>query len=510
MTARIDNRHATRLMRLVHSVAVKAVVLMIIFIACPAIVYVELRSASDEKTELLTASIQQQGRLIAVALTPLLRQRGTNQMPVLQSRLREIAGGTTKVKIFFRPAFPKGPPQFFYVASAPAVSAAYLDDERAGLIKTGIFDGLLNSCAGDRPLALRYSNPAGETELLSSLTPVRTAAGCWVVLTSIGGAGAEDLAIGQPYWKTPEVRFAALIYLLMAILVLWLFLGIWWSLRGFSALARGTGAAAERSDRSFADMNKVPELATVAKEFDRMVHRLATSAQDIRTAAEENAHAFKTPIAVIAQSIEPLKKTVPQGDERGQRALHLIERATERLDALVGAARQMDAAIADLINPPQARIDLSNLLERMLDAYQESAGQAGRTIVRQISPGVLVCGSEDMFEIVAENLLDNALSFAPEGSEVGVRLTSRSGQAELVVNDRGPGVDPGNLERIFERYFSDRRRMPAPAPEPEEIGHFGMGLWIVRRNLESVGGSIEARNRTGGGLELCARLPLAT
>ena len=75
----------------------------------------------------------------------------------------------------------------------------------------------------------------------------------------------------------------------------------------------------------------------------------------------------------------------------------------------------------------------------------------------------------------------------------------------ISVSDQGPGVPPGDLERIFERYVSIRdesQRMPG-------AGNFGIGLWIVRRNIEAAGGLIRAENRKEGGLRMAVELPLA-
>jgi two-component system sensor histidine kinase ChvG len=292
------------------------------------------------------------------------------------------------------------------------------------------------------------------------------------------------------------------------LLVLSLFFGIWRNLHGFARLAQDIGDGSRNRDTSFRDLNQVPELTSVASEFDRMVDRVAASAEAIRDAAEENAHAFKTPIAAIAQSVEPLKRSVPQTDERGQRALQLIEKATERLDTLVNAARQMDEAIADLIRPPRDPVEFSRLLGRMLDAYGEAARLAMKRIRGDVAQNVVVAGSEDMFEIIVENLLDNALSFAPPGSEITVTLTREDDTANLEVADRGPGVESDNLERIFERYFSYHGTTSQPGGIDPNAGHFGMGLWIARRNVESIGGTIQARNRPRGGLRVMVSLPV--
>jgi two-component system sensor histidine kinase ChvG len=127
------------------------------------------------------------------------------------------------------------------------------------------------------------------------------------------------------------------------------------------------------------------------------------------------------------------------------------------------------------------------------------------TMSADLVPGLLVLGTEDMIESVAENLIDNAASFAPSGSEIRVHLTCDDRFAHLIVSDQGPGVPAGQLERIFDRYYVERG--VEASNEPAE-SHFGIGLSIARRNVEAMGGTIEAENRTPG-LAVHVRLPLA-
>src|SRR3546814_1949755 len=118
----------------------------------------------------------------------------------------------------------------------------------------------------------------------------------------------------QPYWKTIEVRIGAAIYFAMAIFTIGLFVSIWRGLMRFRRLARSIRTGA--SHVSFAQQNRVPELAPVAEEFDRMTMALQDSAESIRLAAEDNAHAFKTPIAIMRQSLEPLRRLVAPAEVR--------------------------------------------------------------------------------------------------------------------------------------------------------------------------------------------------
>jgi len=128
------------------------------------------------------------------------------------------------------------------------------------------------------------------------------------------------------------------------------------------------------------------------------------------------------------------------------------------------------------------------------------------TITADLLPGLYVLGSEAMIETVLDNLIDNAISFSPPGGEILVHLTHDGSFAHLTVSDRGPGVPEEQLERIFERYYSERR--PEAADEAAAT-YFGIGLWIARRNVEAMDGTIAAERRIPQGLRIHIRLPLA-
>ena len=87
-----------------------------------------------------------------------------------------------------------------------------------------------------------------------------------------------------------------------------------------------------------------------------------------------------------------------------------------------------------------------------------------------------------------------------------MHLTHDGRFAHLTVSDRGPGVPDEQIERIFERYYSERR---ADAVGEMPGSYFGIGLWIARRNVEAMGGMIAAENRRPHGLTVHIRLPLA-
>ncbi len=504
--------------RLYRSLVSKFFLLLLVFVTVPVILYTEFRQADIEKQTLLLESVREQGRLLTESLRPVVERDEPAPLLALPEEVKRLSRPPTGLKVLFRPAGKIGAESFYFVAAEPTVPPSELEAERNRLIERGVFTNLVSTCVGELPIALRHNDPRRQEEMLTSITPINTDAGCWVVVTTHDSGAFLGASVGQPYWQTLEVRVAAVIYLVMALLCMGVFYAIWRSLKRFGNLARSISNGTAKS-ASFKEQNHVPELALVAGEFDRMTRALQDSSEGIRRAAEDNAHAFKTPIAIMRQSLEPLRRIVPLENVRGRRALEVLEESVDRLDHLVACARQLDESTAELIDAPRHDIDLSRLVGRMLDAYADTFMSKLVYLDTKLEPAVEVRATEDMLETVIENVVDNALSVAPEGSGIEVELNMLGGQANLVIRDHGPGVPEQYLHRIFERYVSLRPKgdsdgavVPQEGPQPHEgsDSHPGIGLWIVRRNLEALGGSVRAELPAGGGLAIIMRLPLAS
>jgi two-component system sensor histidine kinase ChvG len=477
--------------------------------------YIEFRSAHETSQDLLLRSVRAEGRTISQSLLPLLTSADHTALPEIGRDLARYAGEVTTIKLLLQPTGTQnGTAGFYYVASWPPVAPSNLEAERDMLAAQGVLDRLAENCREEMPFSLIYHRPTGGAEIVTAVTPLSTAAGCWAVVASFSEDAFPGAHLGQPYWATPPVIIAAIIYLAMAAITLATLLSVRGGLHRFALRARRIREQGPDAG-SFADRDNLPELADVAAEFDRMVEALHRSAAEIRQTAEDNAHAFKTPIAVIRQSVEPLRRALPHDNHRAQRAIGVVEHSLDRLDGLVASARRLDEATADLIAKPRVPIDLGRVIggviqirSAVLTNHDVSIVLASHdlTISADLLPGLYVLGTEEMIETVVENLIENAVSFSPAGSEIVVHLTRDGRFAHLRISDQGPGVPAEQLERIFDRYYSERR--------PELAGdatssYFGIGLWIARRNVEAMGGTIEAENLEPQGLAIHVRLPLA-
>lgn len=497
--------------RLVASLTLKMIALVSIFVALPILLYGQFESADRKERDLVISALQRQSWLIAQALAPLLDSPAQRLQTSLGDELRKYTDDGSTLRLMFHPADAGVDKQFYYVASAPRVGAEQLSAELDGLAERGILPRLSETCSWDAPVEFRYKQPNGREQILTSVIPIQSRWGCWVLISAHATSEFLKTSIGIPFWRTPEIRMAAFIYIIGALLAVVIALSVWRSVRHFGSVAREIRQGRAIA-HSFAARNLVPEFTGVADDFDQLVLDLRSIARDIRQTAEDNAHSFKTPLATVQSSVETLRRGLIGGDQWMQRTLYLIDKSVDRLRALVNAAQRLDNNTADLIEAPRTEVDVTPILADLLLGYREMLAERGIRLARRLDEAVVVRAAKETLAVVAENILDNAISFAPSDSTIRVTLSKADGMAYLDFEDEGPGIDPRKLDHIFERYFSLRQE-PPPGTEPDGLehspsDHAGLGLWIVKRNIEALGGRVTANNRIGGGFSVRIVLPL--
>lgn len=232
----------------------------------------------------------------------------------------------------------------------------------------------------------------------------------------------------------------------------------------------------------------------------------AAAAKALRDAADDNAHAFKGQLATILASLEPLRRIVPEDNERAKRALTLIDAALGRLTALIDAARRLDHVAAELLAAPRTRIDLSRIVDAALAKYRQAMSERGIVLRGQVEAGLFAEAGPGTLDAAVEAILDNAVRVSPQGKAIAVNLRRTATGAELLIEDEGPGVDPKALDGFFERFAA----LNAPRREGQgKPTRIGIGLCAAQRYVQAAGGSIAAANRPSGGLAMRILLPLA-
>lgn len=489
---------------LLRSLSLRAVALLVVLLLLPALLYSIYARVEAERRELLLTAVRDAGVAIANGLAPELTDLQPADFATLGGRLARFADPRRQITLLFHPPGSAADQQFFLVASVPQVDAGEIEAERARLASLGVLDHLARSCADGTPLTERVPGADGEAAVITSVTGVAGAAGCWAIVIAVDAADVVAGIADRPLAVQRELVLAGAVYALMAALILAIFASVWTNLRRFRRRALAPGGVG-----GFLAVTDVPEMVPMARAIDGMVQRLRDAAELLRQAAEDNAHAFKGPIATIRQAVDPLQGAAV-APETLRAALAAVQASLDRLDGLVRSVRRLDGATADLLEMAQARVDLSALLRGLVADSRAMRAARRVTIAESLPPCVAVLGAADALESIFENLLDNALSFSPPGGTVRVSLAATAGTALVIVEDDGPGVPEAALSRIFERYYSDRRAVPRDAaPAVVQPAHFGIGLWIARQNARALGGDIIAVNREPHGLSVRVRLNLA-
>ncbi len=476
-----------------------------IFIALPIVLYGQFESADRQMRDLVTRAIQDRSALIADALAPTLRNIDPLAQVALNDNLAKYSSDGTILKLMFQPGAEHGAGRFYFVASAPQIRADEISAELDELGNRGILQRLSDACIWDATNEIRYKQTNGTVELLTSIIPIRAASGCWVLTSTHTTSEFLNTSIGRPYWETREIRVAAAIYLVLAAIAFLVAVSIRLSLRRFRDVAAEISQG-RIGDYAFTQRNVVPELSSVARDFDKLVHELGRVSQQIRQSAEDKAHSFKTPLATIRSALEPVRRVVPGDNHRARRALEIVDSSLARLLDLVIAAQRQEISTAELIEAPRIPTDFAQVVGDAALHFREILASKDIRLIRRLDERAMVRAGHGMLEVVVQNVLENAISFSPRGGTIAVALTANDETVELHVDDEGPGIEPDKIDYVFERYFSSRPRDAAVA-DAQPSGHAGLGLWIVRRNIETLGGRASAANRDGGGLSVTVALP---
>jgi two-component system sensor histidine kinase ChvG len=486
---------------LLHSFSLKLLVLALVLLTVPLILYWQFERFERDQYETLRISAARTGRLIAAMLRPHFVNFAHEKQSRMQEALDGAAIGNVNVKVLARL---HGKSDFYLIASSPPVQTEILKREVRSLTQTGIFGRLAPTCDVAPDFMVHFLNPVGDVQVLTSLTPVHVDGDCWVVVTYQNAADFGPAPLRLSSWKIPVMEGAVAIYALSVALVALLLAHIWRNVYRFRSAARRIRARGTKQ-ASFRDLNTIPELTGVAEDFDSLVEALTASQEFIKRAAEDNAHALKVPLAVIAQSVEPIKQAIAPTDVAAARSLQRIEQSVAKLDTLVSNARDLEQAAADTVYPERRTMQLTAFLDRLLRNYEVTLGAQNKRLLISLAPGVTASANEDVLEPVVENLLENAAGFTPDGGVIEVTLARMGKFAVFRVADRGPGVPADRLAEIFDRYVTYRPESPPNDALPRET-HQGLGLWIVKRNVEGLGGSVTCANRPGGGFEVVVQL----
>jgi two-component system sensor histidine kinase KdpD len=212
-------------------------------------------------------------------------------------------------------------------------------------------------------------------------------------------------------------------------------------------------------------------------------------------------HDLRTPLVSVTGALTSLKEEGAQlSDDAKKELLDSACSEAERLNRFVGNLLDMTRIEAGAIRLNIEWCDIQDLVGCALAATEQRIGNRPVDITLPEDLPLIPMDLVLMTQVLV-NLLDNAHKYSPKESSIEISSTTNNGWLFLEVADRGPGVPEHDIKRVFDKFYR--------IPVPEGAGGTGLGLSICRGIVEAHGGTIRAENRTGGGLRVLIRLPLA-
>jgi two-component system sensor histidine kinase SenX3 len=241
------------------------------------------------------------------------------------------------------------------------------------------------------------------------------------------------------------------------------------------------------------------ELVILLVEDKTEAKRLDDTRRDF---VENISHELKTPISAISLLSEALQVAIDDPEQVKKFATNL-ERESRRLGSLVNKIIELSRIQAGDLQGEIEIFDLSEIVAISVDANAFIADRKGVRINFEGEPGIEIEGDSQLIIMALKNLIENAVLYSEDNSQVGVGLSVEGDFAEITVIDNGIGIPIDQQERIFERFYRvDQSRS-------RDTGGTGLGLSIVKHAAQNHGGEVTVFSRVGLGSTFTLKFPLS-
>jgi two-component system, OmpR family, sensor histidine kinase ChvG len=256
------------------------------------------------------------------------------------------------------------------------------------------------------------------------------------------------------------------------------------------------------------------EIGALSRSVGDLLRRLRDYTEYLRSLKGKLAHELRTPLAVVSTSLDNIAREQPPASLTPY--LGRIREGAERLDALINAMSEATAIEQAVTDTARLRFDLAEVISSCVFAYRdvhakrrfrlEGNGYSGSSAIAGAGAGAgagtMISGSPDLIAQMMDKLIDNAVSFSPDDSEIVVELKHEGGLVELAVTNEGPPLPKHMKGLLFDSLVSVRDH------DGRSNRHLGLGLYIVALIVRFHGGTVSATNRDDdNGVTIRAQFP---
>jgi signal transduction histidine kinase len=238
------------------------------------------------------------------------------------------------------------------------------------------------------------------------------------------------------------------------------------------------------------------EISRLTHKFNLMLNRLQKSVNQLRVVTGSVAHDLKSPVTSIRGKLEA---AISSESNSLREAVGEAIEGLDQLSELLNTTLDLAEAEAGALQLRRESVDLSNLVQQMAFLYHAPMAEQDLELVVDVQPHVIVSADVKFMNRALVNLLNNELAHLPKGCHVRLAVQQSNRQAELLIEDDGPGFSPELRGRALERFVKGE----------QSSGH-GLGLAFVDAIVQAHGGEVKIAERPGGGAIVSLFLPLST
>ncbi|QTL97746.1 HAMP domain-containing protein [Iocasia frigidifontis] len=246
--------------------------------------------------------------------------------------------------------------------------------------------------------------------------------------------------------------------------------------------------------------NDNDEIGRLTAILNDLLDRLEEAFSREKRFTSDASHELRTPIAIIrAHSEENLKEG--RSLKECQHALEIIQKQTDYMSHLVGQLLLLARSDTKELSIENENLDLTELLEIVVEEMQELALRKGINLAMNIEQGLAIYGDQSMLTQLLINFLDNAIKYTPGGGKIYISAKVQNNQIKIVIKDTGIGISKEDQAYIFDRFYrADKSRSRAS-------GGSGLGLSICQWIVKIHHGSIKIESEVNQGSTFTIFLP---
>ena len=236
------------------------------------------------------------------------------------------------------------------------------------------------------------------------------------------------------------------------------------------------------------------EIGNLSNSLSDMTNKLYQRIELAERFASDLTHEIRNPLASLKGASDLLNLT--KDEKQKVKLLKILSNDVERIERLITDYSQVLKDEASQSRAVAKNFDLVRLIESIIEDFNLDSINQKKNIKfifdnqNKINKATIF-GIESRIEQVIANLLDNSVSFSPTDSKITIDLYFEKNNYQISIKDQGPGFDENNLDKVFERFYSDR-------PDDQEGSHSGLGLNIVKNIIDSHKGFIKVYNKLNG------------